>query len=149
MNLVLRAAIVYVFLWAVIRMAGRRTLADSSPFDLVLLLIIGEAVNNALIPKDDHSLTSAIVVVLTLVSIEVGMSLWRARSTRGEKILDGVPLLLAAHGEVLATHLATSRVTLSDLEAAIRQQGLRSLEEVDFIVLEASGRLSVIPARKL
>jgi len=147
MSLVLRAAFVYFFLLVLVRIAGRRTLADATPFDLILLLVLGETVNNALIRSDDHSLTSAAIVACTFVALEVGLALWRANSTRCEKILDGTPLVVVERGKILLDRIRRARVTESDILAAARQQGRRSLNEVDFVVLEANGKLSVVVSK--
>jgi uncharacterized membrane protein YcaP (DUF421 family) len=144
---VLRAATVYAFLLAVFRIAGRRTFAQMTSFDFVLLLIISEATQNAMI-GDDFSITNGFLVIATLVIIDVLLSLWKQRSDRVERWLDGLPMALVRDGRVLHERMARSRVDEHDVLAAARErQGLGSLEEIEHAVLEVSGGISIIPKR--
>src|SRR5687768_8817431 len=123
MDSVLRTAAVYVFLLIVFRVAGKRSLGSITTFDFVLLLIIGEATQNALLLQD-ASLTNAFLVILTLVGIEIGLTLLKVRSPTLEKWLDGTPLVVVEEGRVLHERLRRSRVDEDDiLEAAHQQLG--------------------------
>lgn len=148
MDSVLKAVAVYVLLWVVIRISGRRTLAQMTAFDLILLLIIGGATQRALVGQD-YSLTTAFIVVTTLVSLTVGMSLLEIGSRPMAKILKGTPTILVEHGHKLEGRMRRARVTEEEiLEAARHDQGITRLDQIKFAVLEASGKISIIPEQK-
>ena len=145
MDTVLRAIVVYLFLLVVLRLAGQRTLSEMTTLDFVLVLIVSEATQNALL-DGDRSLTTGLVVILVLVSLDRLAAALKSRSKAIERIVEGTPLLLVDHGRVLEDRLARSRVTLDDIMQAARQrQGIGSLERIRYAVLEASGGISVIP----
>jgi uncharacterized membrane protein YcaP (DUF421 family) len=147
MESVLRAAVIYGFLLTVFRISGKRSLAQITPFDFVLLLIVAEATQQALLGPD-YSITNAALVILTIVGIDIALSHWRLRSRRVEKLLDDVPLVLVDRGVPIADRLARSRVHESDiLEAARLRQGLTTLEEIEYAVLETNGEISIVPRR--
>jgi uncharacterized membrane protein YcaP (DUF421 family) len=142
---VLRALALYVVLLVLMRVTGRRTLAETTPFDLVLLLVIGEATQQALL-GDDFSLTNAVVVIVTLLLADIGLSLLKGRSPRAERWVDGVPTILVADGRPLRDRLRQARVDEQDiLEAARARQGLAGMEEIRFAVLEPGGGITIIP----
>jgi uncharacterized membrane protein YcaP (DUF421 family) len=142
---VLRVATVYLFLMLLFRLAGRRTLADISPFDFVLLLIISELVQQAIV-ADDPSLTNAFVLCTTLVLLDIGLSLWKQRSPRIERLLEGSPVLLVKHGEPIQEALRVMRVDEADILAAARLgQGLERMSQIRFAVLEKTGGISIVP----
>src|SRR5690606_22571260 len=105
MDVVLRAVTMYLVLMLLFRLAGRRTLAEITPFDLILLLMIGEATQQALL-SDDYSLTAAILAICTLIAVDVGLSITKLRSSRVRRWLDGTPTLLVDHGRPLRARLA-------------------------------------------
>jgi uncharacterized membrane protein YcaP (DUF421 family) len=145
MESVIRAAAVYLFLLLVFRLAGQRTLAQITTFDLVLLLIISEAIQQALI-GNDNSMINAALVVLTLAGLNVSLSLLKQRSKKAEKALEDVPLVLVAEGRLLKDRMDKVRVDEDDiLEAARSLHGLERLDQIRFAVLERSGDISIIP----
>jgi uncharacterized membrane protein YcaP (DUF421 family) len=145
---VLNAVAVYLFLLIVFRLSGKRTMAQATPFDLTLLLIISEAVQNAL-TGDDRSLTKAFVVVLTLVVVDIGLSLLKVRSPGFDRLLDDVPVVIFSAGEPLKDRMRLARVDESDLlEAARELYGLERLDQVKYAVLERSGKISIVPKDK-
>jgi uncharacterized membrane protein YcaP (DUF421 family) len=145
MESVLRVATVYLFLMLLFRLAGRRTMADISPFDFVLLLIISELVQQAIV-ADDPSLTNAFVLCTTLVLLDIGLSLWKQRSPRIERLLEGSPVLLVQHGEPIQEALRVMRVDEADILAAARLgQGLERMSQIRFAVLEKTGGISIVP----
>jgi uncharacterized membrane protein YcaP (DUF421 family) len=147
MESVIRAAAVYLFLLLVFRLSGQRTLAQITTFDLVLLLIISEAIQQALI-GNDNSMINAALVVLTLAGLNVCLSLLKQRSRTVEKVLEDVPLVLVAEGRVLKERMDKVRVDEDDiLEAARERHGLERLDQIRFAVLERSGDISIIPQR--
>jgi uncharacterized membrane protein YcaP (DUF421 family) len=145
MDSVFRVALVYLFLMALFRLAGRRTLADVSPFDLVLLLIISELVQQAIV-ADDPSLTNALILCSTLVLLDIGLSLWKQRSPRIDRLIEGTPVLLVQHGAPIPDALRAMRIDESDiLASARRSQGLERMSQIRFAVLEKNGGISIIP----
>jgi uncharacterized membrane protein YcaP (DUF421 family) len=148
MDAVIRAAAVYLFLLLLFRLSGQRSLAQVTTFDFVLLLIISEASQQALI-GDDNSMTHAALVVTTLVGINVVLSIIKQRSKRIENILEDVPLVLVEEGKLLRKRMDKVRVDEDDiLEAARSCQGLQRLDQVRFAVLERSGEITIIPVEK-
>jgi uncharacterized membrane protein YcaP (DUF421 family) len=147
MDSVLRAAAMYLVLLVVFRIVGKRTLSQITPFDMVLLLIIAESTQQALVGPD-FSIVNAVLVIVTLVTIDIGLSWWRHRSRRVEKILDDMPLVLVDRGRPLQSRLDRERVDASDiLEAARLQQGLERMDQIKYAVLETNGEISIIPWR--
>lgn len=148
MDAVLRAAVVYIFLLLVLRLSGKRTLAQVTPFDFVLLLIISEATQQALI-DDDNSMINAGILVTTLVGINILLSLLKQRSKFIERLLEGLPLVIVADGRLLKDRMDKERVDEDDLlDAARENQGLESVEDIKHAVVERSGQISVIPRKK-
>jgi uncharacterized membrane protein YcaP (DUF421 family) len=145
MDAVLRAAVIYGFLLIIFRIAGERTLASLTTFDFVLLLIIAEATQQGLI-GDDFSVTKALLLITTLVGIDVGLSLLKDRSRLLHKLIEGVPLVLVADGKVLADRMQRARVDEEDvLQAARERQGVESMDQIKYSVLERTGEISIIP----
>ena len=148
MDAVLRAAAIYLILFVLFRIAGRRTLAEMTSFDFVLILIIGEATQQALL-GDDFSVTNAVLVIVTLLSIDIGLSLLKQRSGRIEKWMDGVPTLLVENGRPLRDRMAKARIDEADvMEAARRLRGIERMDQIKFAVLEVSGGITVIPKQR-
>ncbi|AZE60597.1 MULTISPECIES: DUF421 domain-containing protein [Pseudomonas fluorescens group] len=145
MDSVLRAAAIYLVLLVLFKVAGRRTLAELTTFDLVLLMVIGEATQQALL-GDDFSLTNAVMVIVTLIAIDIGFSLVKQRSTGLARVLDGGPTVLVEEGQVLHKRLKHARLDEGDiLEAARSTQGLVEIRQIRFAILERNGKISVIP----
>lgn len=145
MESVLRAAAIYAFLLVLFRITGRRALSEITTFDFVLLLVIGEATQQALL-GDDFSVINAFVVIATLVLIDILLSLFKEHSPKVGRFLDGVPLIVVEYGRPLTERLRKARLTEEDiLEAARQSQGLERLEQIRFAVLEKNGQISVIP----
>ena len=145
MDGVLRAAAVYVLLLIVLRFAGKRSLSEITTFDFVVLLIIGEAVAQALL-GENFSLTNAAVVVITLLTMDVMLSLIKQRSNTVEKLIDSVPVLLVENGKPIKKHMEKSRVDEEDiLESARELQGLERMEQIKYAVLERAGQISIVP----
>jgi uncharacterized membrane protein YcaP (DUF421 family) len=147
MENVLRALAVYFFLLIIMRLVGRRMLSELTTFDFVLLLILGEAAQNALV-GDDFSLTTFAIVSCTLFAAEIFMSILKNRFPRLDKTIDGVPIILINDGEILHDRLKQERVGLDDiLEAARKSQGVGRLDEIRYAVLERNGGISIIPKK--
>lgn len=145
MDSVLRAIAIYLFLLLIFRIAGRRTLTQMTNFDLVLLLLIGESTQQGLL-GNDFSLTNAFLVVMTLVGLDIGISLGKQRSPQLEKLVEGVPLVIVEDGKPLKDRMEKARVDESDVLVAARTlQGLERMEQIKYAVLERSGGISIIP----
>ena len=148
MDSVIKSLVVYFVLWLVIRSTGRRTLGQLTVFDFILFLIIGGAAQRALMAQD-YSLTHAFLVIATFVIIDIAVSFVERDVPSIAKILKGVPTVVVENGHVLSGRLRRSRLTEEDiLEAARRAHGLERMDEIKFAILEASGRISIIPRRK-
>lgn len=145
MEAVLRAAIVYAVLLVLFRIAGKRALGQITTFDFVLLLVISEAVQNAMVGQN-YSITHAFLVVATLMVMDVGLSLVKRRAPIIDKLVDGVPVILVEHGRPLTDRLKKSRVDESDIMASARRlHGLQQMAEIKYAILERSGDISIIP----
>ena len=132
METVLRGASVYVILLVIFRLSGRRTMSQATPFDLVLLLVVAETTQQALL-ADDKSVTNALVLVTVLFSFDVLLSYAKRASPFVDRLLDGVPTVLVTDGRPDAVAMRRSRVTLSDVLAAARSsQGLERLDQYPF-----------------
>jgi uncharacterized membrane protein YcaP (DUF421 family) len=144
MESVLRAAVTYLFLLLLFRISGKRSLAQITTFDFVLLLLISEAIQQAMI-ANDNSVTNAFLLIITLMGIDIGLSLWKQRSELVAKLLDDVPLVIVEDGRPLRERMDRSRVDEDDVLAAARQQrGLERMEQIKYAVLERSGGITVI-----
>jgi uncharacterized membrane protein YcaP (DUF421 family) len=145
MDIVGRAAAIYFVVLLMFKLAGRRALSDITTFDFVLLLIIGEATQQALL-GDDFSLTNAALVIVTLLAIDIGLTLLKRRSPSLAKVIDGMAMILVEDGKVLHQRLEKARVGEDDiLEAARLNQGLERMEQIKFAILEKNGSISIVP----
>jgi uncharacterized membrane protein YcaP (DUF421 family) len=148
MDMVLRAVVIYAFLMIIFRIAGKRSLAQITTFDFVLLLVIGEATQQALL-GNDFSVTNALIVIVTLLMLDIGLSLAQGRWPRMEPLLDDVPLLLVEDGKVIQRRLDKTRISEPDiLHAARSLQGLERMDQVKYAVLERTGEISIIPKQQ-
>ncbi len=145
MESVFRGAIIYIFILLIVRLSGRRTLSQMTPFDLVLILIVAETTQQALL-GDDFSIVNSAVLILTLFSLEIGLSYVKRQSRTIDKWLDGTPTLLVADGRPLEEALRRSRIGLNDvMEAARKLHGLERMDQIKYAVLETAGDISIIP----
>jgi uncharacterized membrane protein YcaP (DUF421 family) len=147
MDPVLRAFIIYFAVWLFIRLSGRRTLAELTTFDFVLLLIIAEATQQALL-GDDFSVTNGLLVVLTLITINIALAVLQRYWPPIGKVFNGVPMVIVEDGRPLRELMERARVEDEDvLEAARRLQGLERMDQIKYAVLEKSGGISIIPKK--
>jgi uncharacterized membrane protein YcaP (DUF421 family) len=139
---VLRALIVYVFLMVLLRITGRRQVGQLSPFDLVLLLVLSNGLQNAM-NGGDNSVTGGIILSVTLVGVNwiVGWVSWRSKGF--SKVIEGRPEVLVHNGKVYRDVMERERLSQADLDQALRRAGCSSVEEVHFAVLETNGQVSV------
>ena len=145
MNPVVRGIIIYIFVYLVFRILGKRSLAEITTFDLVLLLIISETTTNALIGQD-YSLTTCFVMVCTLVGLDYLFSLLKGKSKWFQVASEGAPLVIVDHGKPLVTRMRKSKVDEEDImEAARLTHGLQRMKEIKYAVLERDGSISIVP----
>jgi uncharacterized membrane protein YcaP (DUF421 family) len=148
MDSVLRAVVVYFVLWLLIRLAGRRTLAEISTFDFILFLIIGGATQRALIGQD-YSLINAFVVISTLIVLDILVGYADRNSSLVNKIVTGVPTILVDDGHPLTNRMRWARVSTDEImERGRLLHGLERLDQIKYAILEASGEISIIPREK-
>ncbi|HKR33628.1 MAG TPA: YetF domain-containing protein [Steroidobacteraceae bacterium] len=145
MESVIRPTLVYLFVLLLLRLTGKRTLAQITSFDFVLLLIISEATQQALI-GEDNSMINSLIVVATLISINILMSLVKQRSKWFDRVLDDIPLVIVADGKPLKDRMYKARVDEDDvLDAARESCGLEHMEQIRHAILERDGQISIIP----
>lgn len=143
MDLVLRTAFVFFLILIVTRAVGRRELSSLEPFDLIMLVIMGDLVQQG-VTQSDYSLTGATIVLTTLAVLTVGTAYVSFRFKRLRPILEGEPVVLVADGRILERALRRERITVGELGAEARQQQIGSLSDVRFAVLETSGKISFV-----
>lgn len=141
-ELVARGSVVYLVLFLLFRFSGKRQAGQMTPFDLLLLLIISNAVQNAMIGADT-SLVGGLLVAVVLIAWNQLLGWLTSRSRRVERLLDGRPEVLVHDGRVYDDVLARNRLSLEELRSALRRQGCFELDEVAFAVLETNGGISV------
>lgn len=145
MDAVLRAAAVYLALLVIFRMMGKRTLSQVTTFDLILLLIVSEATQQALL-GEDFSVTMAILVVLTLVGLERLADYLGWRFPRVGRLIDGTPEVLIERGEPRQDRMDQHHISMDEvLQQARTSQGIRQADAIDYAILERSGKISIIP----
>ena len=145
MDLVLRSAVVFLVVFLVTRAVGRRELSTMEPFDLILLIITGDLMQQAA-TQSDYSLTGGVTVIATMALLTVALSYVSFKVPKLRPALDGEPLVLVQDGEIIHRNLRRERITVDELLAVARQQQVGSLDDVRFAVLETNGRISIIPA---
>jgi uncharacterized membrane protein YcaP (DUF421 family) len=145
MDAIVRGFMVYLFLLLLFRIAGRRTLGNITNFDFVLLLIISEATQNAMI-GNDYSMTNGFLVILTLVGLDIVLSFMKQRFPTMERYVDGLPLVLVDQGRPLKQLMNRARVDEQDILASAREKhGLERMEQIKYAILETNGMISIIP----
>jgi uncharacterized membrane protein YcaP (DUF421 family) len=148
MDSVIRGAIIYLVMLVIIRISGRRTMAEATPFDFVLLLIVAETTQQALL-GDDFSITNAVVLIVTLFGIDIALSYVKRWFPAVATVIDGKPTLLVSNGEIDQRALAKARMDVTDiLQAARSQHGLERMDQVKHAVLETDSGISIIPAQQ-
>jgi len=141
---ILRTVVVYVFILLAFRFTGKRQVGQLTPFDLVVLLIISNVVQNAVIGNDNSLggglLGAVAILVLNYLVVEASYRFKPAR-----RLLEGKPVLLVHNGKIIHENLKHERITLEDLQGALRRSGVAEANQVKFAVLEENGQISVVP----
>ena len=144
MDLVVRAAVAFAFVYLLTRVIGRRELSSMQPFDLIMLVMIGDLVQQG-VTQNDFSVTGALLVGGTIALLTVLVSYLSFRVPQLRPALDGEPVIVVEDGKPIERNLRRNRITVEELAAAARQNAIGSIEEVQWAVLETNGRISFIP----
>jgi uncharacterized membrane protein YcaP (DUF421 family) len=148
MDLAIRAIILYCFVLFVMRAVGRRELSSLTPIDLVLLIVMGDAIQQGL-TQDDYSVSGAIIVVSTFAVLQVASAYLGYRSRRMRAILDGRPVVLVDDGQLVEANLRRHRLTPDDLAEEMRLAQIMSFSDLRWAILEANGKISFIERSSL
>jgi uncharacterized membrane protein YcaP (DUF421 family) len=144
MDLVLRAIVLFGGVAILLRIIGRRELAAMEPIDFILLIVLGDAIQQGL-TQDDYSVSGALITIFTLAILQVGLGYLTFRSKRVRDVLDGEPIVLLQDGNVIEKNLKRSRIAEEELAEEARLSQVASLSDVAWAVLETSGKISIIP----
>jgi uncharacterized membrane protein YcaP (DUF421 family) len=142
-DLVLRAVVVFFLILVVTRAVGRRELSSMEPFDLILLVVIGDLIQQG-VTQSDYSLTGAMIVIVTIAVLTVATAWVSFRFRRLRPLLEGEPIVLVARGRVQESNLRRQRMTVQELLAEARLQSIADLDDLDYAVLETNGRVSFL-----
>jgi uncharacterized membrane protein YcaP (DUF421 family) len=145
MESVIRGVAIYLFLWLIFRISGKRTLAETSPFELVLLLIISEVTNQAMVDSD-HSITNAFLLIMTLTGMSVLLSFVKHYWPAANRLLEGLPLPIMKDGKLLKENMDKARVDEQEILTSARYtQGVDSLDQIKDATVENDGKISIVP----
>jgi len=144
LNIALRSGLIYLVVLVGLRLLGKRHVAQLSILDFVLILLISNAVQNAMV-GDDSSLAGGIVAAVTLLLLNYLFSTLLYRSKKVELLFEGTPTLLVHDGQAIPSHLAEERITEEELVRVVREHGIEHLTEVKAAIMELDGTISVIP----
>jgi uncharacterized membrane protein YcaP (DUF421 family) len=142
-DIALRGIFLYAFLIFIMRVTGRRELSALSPVDLVLLIVLGDAIQQGL-TQDDYSVTGAVVAVSTIAAMQVVFAYAGFRSKRVRKMLEGAPIVIVHDGKLVDENLRRERMSFEEVCETMRLQQIGSIEEVQWAILEGNGQISFI-----
>ena len=145
MEIVIRAAAMYVVLLCLLRAMGRRELSQLTTFDLLITVVIGDLIQQG-VTQEDMSFTGAVLAVGTMSLLAVASSVMGTRSRRARRLLDGVPLVIARNGVFFDEVMRRERITTTELMEAARSEQVADLSKIDLVVVEADGRFSFLRA---
>lgn len=143
MQIVVRAAVLYLFIWLVTRGMGRKELSEMSAFELILFVVFGDLIQQG-VTGDDRSITGAALAVTVFALLTLLFSYSAFRSKRAQKVLMGIPVVVVRDGRILADVLAIERLQPDDVKDEAREQGIDDMRDVELGVLEADGKFSFI-----
>jgi uncharacterized membrane protein YcaP (DUF421 family) len=141
-ELIIRAVIVYAALVLLVRLTGKRQIGQLSPFDLILLLILSESVQNAM-TAGENSVTGGIILAATLVTLNFLVGIITFRSDKAERVIQGHPEILVRDGKIIKPVMIKAKISQQELESALREAGFFNIEDVKMAILEDTGRVSV------
>jgi uncharacterized membrane protein YcaP (DUF421 family) len=143
MEIIVRATVIYFFLWLLTRALGKRELAEITAFELLLLMVVGDLIQQG-VTQEDTSVTGAILAVGTIGVWILAFSWLGWRFPRARKVIEGVPVVVVRDGRPIEPALRLERVTLDELLESARNQGIANLRDVDLAILEPSGKFSFL-----
>jgi uncharacterized membrane protein YcaP (DUF421 family) len=143
MDIVIRAAVIFVFVFLLTRMVGRRELNSLEPFDLILLVVVGDLVQQG-VTQNDESLTGALLAISTIGLLTVALSYLAFKFKTLRPILNGEPIVLVEDGKLIEPNLRRQRLTREEIGAEARLEGISSLDDVRWAILETDGRISFV-----
>ena len=143
MDIVVRAAVMFVVLYALLRIMGKRELGQLTPFELVVMVVLGDLIQQG-VTHNDFSLTGAILAITTFAFLAILMSWVTYHFPRAEKLLDGEPRVVIRSGELLKENLRRDRITQSEVESEMRIAGISQMRDVAWAILEPQGKISFI-----
>jgi uncharacterized membrane protein YcaP (DUF421 family) len=143
MDIVLRAIAAYVLIIVLLRVTGRRELSSMGPTDLVLLVVIGDLIQNG-VTQSDMSVTGVTIAITTFGLLAVASSYLAFKSRRARRIIEGIPLIVVQHGVPIEPNLRSERMTVDDVMEEARRQQIERLDQIKWGVLEANGSMSFI-----
>jgi uncharacterized membrane protein YcaP (DUF421 family) len=143
-ELIVRGSVVYVFLLVLLRLTGKRQIGQLAPFDLVLLLVLSNSVQNSM-NAGDNSLVGGLISAATLVALNYGVSYATFRSKKLEALIEGRPQVIIHNGRVFEEVMRSAKLTHHELSAALRRSGCTCAEDVQIAVLENNGSISIVP----
>ena len=143
MDIVARAAFMFVFLYVLLRIMGKRELGQLTPFELVVMIVLGDLMQQG-VTHNDTSLTGAVLAISTFAFLAIAMSWISYLSPRAEKLLDGEPRVVIRDGKLLKENLRRDRMTQSEVESEMRIAGIANMAEVAWAILEPQGKISFI-----
>jgi uncharacterized membrane protein YcaP (DUF421 family) len=143
MDIALRAAVIFCFVFLITRAVGRRELSSLEPFDMILLVVTGDLIQQG-VTQSDYSVTGAFTAIATIAALTVFVSWISFRSRRLRHVLDGQPIVLVMDGKVLDGNMKRERMRRDELEMEARLQGVASIEDLKLAVLETGGKVSCI-----
>lgn len=144
MDLVIRATVVFFFILLVTRVVGRRQLSELEPFDLILLVVLGDLVQQG-ITQSDESVTGTLIVISTIALLSVGVSWVSFRSRRVRTLTEGEPIVLVQDGHPIERNLRRERITIADIQEEARGAQIASVADLQWVILENDGHMSCIP----
>ena len=143
LQIVLRTGIVYLLVLIGVRLSGKREVGQMTPFDLTLLLLLSNSVQNAM-TGPDTSLTGGAVAACTLLVLNYGVAAVSGSNRRLRRLIEGEPSLLVHDGKIIESHMARERVSMDELHRALREHGINSCDQVALAVLEVDGSISCL-----
>lgn len=144
MDIALRAVFLYAFVVFLMRVMGRRELSSLTAVDLVLLIVLWDAIQQGL-TQDDYSVTGAVIAISTIAALQVGSSYLSYKSRRVRRVLEGEPIVIVQDGKLIGRNLKRDRLTEGDVAEEMRAQQIASVEDVEWGILESNGTMSFIP----
>jgi uncharacterized membrane protein YcaP (DUF421 family) len=146
MDIVIRAAVAYVFIIFILRIMGRRELSSLGPSDLVLVVVLGDLVQNG-VTQSDQSVTGMFIAISSFALLTVGMSVLTFKSKRAQTLVEGQPLILVQDGMPVEKNLRAERIRVDDVADEARGQGIEKIDDIKWCLLETSGTMSFVKKR--